>query len=55
MNLFVIAKRKWNVRKGVSKMDKEQAINIAVTCVMASALDNETKTEVIEKLREKER
>lgn len=32
-------------------MEKSQAINIAVTCVMASLLDNETKNEVIEKLR----
>lgn len=32
-------------------METPQAINIAVTCVMASLLDNETKNEVIEKLR----
>lgn len=32
-------------------MKREQAINIAVGCVMASGLDNETKQQVIEKLR----
>lgn len=35
-------------------MGKEQAVNIAVTCVMSSMLDNETKQEVIKKLRELE-
>lgn len=32
-------------------MEKEQAVNIAVACVMASAIDIETKRKVIEKLR----
>lgn len=32
-------------------MDKQQAINIAVTCVLASGLDTKTKKEVIESLR----
>lgn len=32
-------------------MTNEQAINIAVTCVMASMLDQETKEQVIETLR----
>lgn len=33
-------------------MTKEQAINLAVTCVIASFLDNDTKKEVIKILRE---
>lgn len=36
-------------------MDKEQAINIAVTCVMSSGLDNDTKKEVIDILRERKK
>lgn len=32
-------------------MNEETAINIAVTCVMASALDKDTKQEVIKALR----
>lgn len=36
-------------------MDREQAINIAVTCVMASVLDNDTKQKVIAILRESEK
>ena len=32
-------------------MTREQAINIAVVCVMVSAMDRITKTEVIEVLR----
>lgn len=35
-------------------MEKEQAVNIAVTCVMSSFLDNETKQKIIKVLRELE-
>lgn len=35
-------------------MNNEVAINIAVTCVMSSALDAETKQEVISVLRKLE-
>ena len=37
--------------RGMWRMEKQQAINIAVTCVLASGLDTETKKEVIESLR----
>lgn len=35
-------------------MENEQAINIAVGCVMASALENDDKEQVIKTLRELE-
>jgi hypothetical protein len=38
----------------VMKMDKNQAINIAVGCVMASHLEMDEKREVIEALRKLE-
>ena len=35
-------------------MTREQAINIAVGCVMAAGVDSKTKAQVIEALREKD-
>lgn len=35
-------------------MEKEQAINITVSCVMTSMLDSETKEKIINILRELE-